>query len=882
VSREKAATSGGRAGARGVALALACGLAAIAAASEPGAIVARRTAQHVELDGRLDEPAWRDATPFSAFVESFPRPGAPPSVRTEVRVLYDDETLYVGVDCSDPEPWAILRPLARRDGTPVADRIEVAIASGGDGRTAYDFIVNAAGVQRDQLLYGDVNATDSWDAVWDAAVSVHARGWSAEIAIPFRQLRFSAAPEQRWGFVVRRYVPRTHQVLDSTLVPREANPVNVGELVVSRLGRLEGLVDVRPRRAIELLPYVAARATLRPQFSDPARPHPRLLDPGLDLGLDFKTSLARRLTLTGTVNPDFAQVESDQVIQNLSTAEQFFPEKRPFFLEGLEIFQPVGVEYGSQQQLFYSRRIGLDAPILTALKVTGAALPRLHVGLLDSVVMGAGNASLVPIGYTAPDPGSLAPFEERPDRRWRFRPSQPFHLGPEDALPAAHPVTRNYFAGVARYRLESGATAGAILTAATPLAPRCVRGEFPSDADFAAASCGASGANVLGLDLNVPGAWGGFAQVEASQAVGGPAGGRVLRDATVLRAGDLGFGGHLRAGKLGGEPFRFDVTYVWQDPKLDLNQVGFQPFSNYQWTDLDLHWVRPSGFGPFHAFQLDYNLDVNWSADGHALPRGLNTNVYSKLQLPGYQSVGARVALEIPQYDTREIAFAGVPFERVGALIYTLYLETDPTGRLAGTADVFVTRPLRRGAYRPATGFGWDLSVTWRPHARLETKIDAAYGHKPQGPRWVETLAGGTAVFGDEDPRFLSVTLRQGLVFTPRLTAQLYAQLFTSSIRFGPTFRGASILGRRHLDVVDLEPVAYGTPQGSHEGVVNVNAVLRWEYRLGSTIFLVYTRSQAELPGAPGATAAGVGPSRLLAGPTTETVLVKWSYWWER
>ncbi|MGC3996296.1 MAG: DUF5916 domain-containing protein [Anaeromyxobacter sp.] len=849
----------------------------------PGVIVAARAAGPVHLDGRLDEPAWGAAAPFDAFVESFPRPGAPGSPRTEVRVVYDEGTLYVGVRCHDPEPSLIQRHLARRDGDPTADRIEVALDTDGDGRTAADFIVNAAGVLRDRLLFSDVNGTDSWDAVWDAAVRVDGEGWTAELAIPFAQLRYPSAPVQRWGFLVRRHLPRTHQVLDSRMIPRESNPVTAGNLVVSRFGRLIGLVDLPVRHGLELSPWAATRLTVHPQYSDPARPDPRMVDPSLDLGLDLRTPVGHRLTLTGAINPDFGQVEADQVIQNLSNSEAYFPEKRPFFLEGLDLFQPVGAAYGQQQTLFYSRRIGLDAPILGAAKLTGSARPGLQVGLLDALVMGAGNASLVPIGYTGPSPQALEPYEADPDRRWRFRPRQPFHLGPENALPIAHPVTTNYLAGVARQRLGAGgATAGATFTAATPLEPRCLRSEFETDEAYQAAGCESWGGNALGLDVDVPGDWGGFGQVAVSQAVGGPAEGRLLDDGTRLQAGDLGYGGHFRAGKLGGEPWRWDVLYVYEDAKLDLNASGYQPLSNYQWGDLDLHYVRPSGVGPFHALQVDYNLDLNWSADGYWLPRGVNTSVHASVQLPGYQTVGVQLALERPQYDTREISQAGVPFERTDDWFLSLELGSDPSKRLQASGNVFVVRQLGGGAFPSATGWGCDLTARWRPHDRLETRLDGSYGKKPQGPRWIETREDGVAIFGDQHPEFISLTLRQQLVFTPRLSAQVYAQLFSSSIRWGGTFHGAQLSGRRTLSYRELAPVAYAADPRSHDAVLNLNLVLRWEYRLGSTLYAVYTRSQQELPVTEGLPPASLASGRLLDGPVIDSVMVKWSYWWQR
>ena len=199
--------------------------------------------------------------------------------------------------------------------------------------------------------------------------------------------------------------------------------------MVSRFGRLTGLSGVEPTKGLELLPYLAARVTVRPQSRDPARPTPRLVDP---LARPRRWTSRRRstsdLTLTGAVNPDFGQVEADQVIQNLSTAEPFFPEKRPFFLEGLDIFQPVGAEYGSPQQLFYSRRIGLDAPILGAAKLSGSARAALDVGVLEALVMGAGNASLVPGGLPGRSGRRSRRCEANPDRRFRF------HLAPAVSL----------------------------------------------------------------------------------------------------------------------------------------------------------------------------------------------------------------------------------------------------------------------------------------------------------------------------------------------------------------------------------------------------------------------------------------------------------------
>ncbi len=210
---------------------------------------------------------------------------------------------------------------------------------------------------------------------------------------------------------------------------------------------------------------------------------------------------------------------------------------------------------------------------------------------------------------------------------------------------------------------------------------------------------------------------------------------------------------------------------------------------------------------------MDYLLDVNWSADGR-LPRGINTNVYSELQLPGVPAARRRLSLELPQYDTREIAGAGVPFERTGVWYATLVLASDPNRELQASGDVFLIRSLHEGSFEARTGWGWDLSASWRPHPRLETRLEGAFGRKPQGPRWIETLGDRTAVFGVQDPEFISLTLRQQLVFTPRLSAQLYAQIFSAAVRWAGAFYGASLEGRRDLSYSDLAPIAYaGSPR---------------------------------------------------------------------
>lgn len=847
------------------------------------AIQARRATEKIHVDGALTEEAWAAAPAHDSFVETFPqdRAAVPPEFRTVAKVLYDDEFLYVGIYSHDPEPSKVLRQLSRRDAIPNSDYVEVGIDSARQGNSGYAFVVNAAGVQKDLLLYGDVNATESWDAVWDGDARLVADGWTAELAIPLRVLRFSKKAEQVFGIDIRRVIPRTHQTFDSTYVPRNANPRNPGGFVVSRFQRLVGLSGIEPDADVEITPYLAARVTSRPQYSDPSRPRPLLLDPSIDVGADIAAALSSELNLAVTVNPDFGQVEADQIIQNVSTFEQFFPEKRPFFNQGLDLFQPIGAEYGPQMQLFYSRRIGLTAPILGAAKLTGSVREGTEVGVLNAVVLGVGNPA---IGSEAFSGGDLTRFEDNPDRRWQFHLARPLHFGPNNALPVERPVPMNAFAGVVRQRVGGAATLGATVTSALPLAPRCSPGDFAAREEYAAIDCTATGANAASIDgiIRSPGGdWGALGQATASQSIGGPAEGRVLSDGTLMRPGELGYGATFRAGRLSGDGLRFDVFGIYMSPKLDLNDLGFQPYSNYQWYTLNLRYVKSNGFGPFRSGAIGYHFDgLNFSADGRGLPLGNHHSISASLQLPSYDTLFLDAGYQDQQYDLREIPQAGIGVQRSPTASVAVALQTDRSRQISGLLALAAGPQFAKGNVPGGRTWQVTANLTWHPAPSLETFIEARVAKRLTGARFLGEDDEGNALFGAQAPSFLSVTLRQQLVITPKLTLQAYAQLFSGAIAYGPFYR-TPLDGRTRIELTELTPHTFTTNPDQHFSALNLNLVARWEYRLGSTLYAVYTRAQEELPAPDGVASTSVLPSRLLQGAVNQTFLVKWAYWWD-
>ncbi len=825
---------------------------------------AERTSAPLRLDGLLDEPGWQTAPLFDAFVQLFPEEGAAPTERTELRVLYDDQNLYVGVICHDSQPELIARPLGRRDKPPPnSDFVLVGIDSAHDHLTAFTFMVTASGVVLDTLFYADNKFTDEWDAVWDVAVAERADGWSLEMLIPLSLLRFPTAPVQTWGISVQRHISRKHEDVLTVFIPREAQGV------VSRFGHLTGLKELQPRRSTELTAYTAARAVIRPRFSDPAQPLPRLWNPSADLGLDLKAALTSGLQLNATLNPDFGQVEADEIIVNLTNAEQFFPEKRPFFTQGMDLFQPVGAQSGrSPQMLFYSRRIGLDTPILGAAKVTGQVLDGVDIGLLNALVAGA---------------FAEAADEGAPDRRLSFHLPRPLHLGLNNELPTLAPTTENYFAAVARKRVSELFTAGTRFTSALPLSGACTAEEAELDDSLRPTRCDVRGGNAGALEWDFGSAdrvWSFLGQVTVSQVLGGPPE-RTLRDGTVLRRGDVGAGGYLYAGKPGGEPFRFDFSYEYSMPRLDLNAAGFQQDQNFQGARLSLKYVRPGGVGPWHSFTTGLNLNASLSTDGRWTQRGRGASYFAEGMLRSFDSVGLSLGVDDPQFDLRELAGAGVPFQRAHAWNLMAYGGTDPK-RLAAVGG---SLSLRRHSTLSGSrlGYGGELDFTLRPQARVETLLALSVDFTPHGPRWVEGSGTQAPIFGELDAYLLSLTLRQQLVLTPKLTLQAYAQFFSAFGRYGSFWAPPAMEeAGAPIRLSALLPTTYeGEDPSFRTSALNLNVVLRWEYRLGSALFFVYTREQSELPALNGERAPlTLLPQRLLQGSATDGLLVKWSYWW--
>jgi len=363
-------------------------------------ITAVRINQVVNIDGNLNEEFWKQTIPVNQFTQRDPDEGKEPTQKTEVRITYDDAAIYIGARMYDTSPDSIITRLVRKDVDITSDLFAIFLDPYYDRRSGFYFAMNAAGTQYDGVLYNDTWDDNTWDGVWEGKVNIDDAGWTAEIRIPFSQLRFHQNSENVWGINLRRDIARNNEQDYFVYVPKNENGF------VSRFAQLKGINGITPPGKFEVLPYVTTRAEYtHPKPNDPFNTSSDYI-PGL--GADIKVGLGTNLNLNATINPDFGQVEIDPAVINLSDVETFFDEKRPFFVEGSTIFNfgqgGVSNYWGfnwANPDFFYSRRIGrvpqgstpssdyVDYPdgvhILGAAKITGKINNDWNVGVIQSL-----------------------------------------------------------------------------------------------------------------------------------------------------------------------------------------------------------------------------------------------------------------------------------------------------------------------------------------------------------------------------------------------------------------------------------------------------------------------------------------------------------------
>lgn len=843
------------------------------------AAVATRTAPGaVKLDGRLDEDAWRTTPPIGGFVQRDPNEGRPATEPTEARVLYTDAALYVGVRAFDSEPRRIRGQLTRRDVASPSDWIGVAIDSYHDRRTAFAFMVNPAGVKRDLLLFDDTNEDDSWDAIWDVAVSRDDSGWTAEFRIPLSQLRFGKKDKHVWGFNLYRFVHRLNEEQWWRLPPKNQSGL------VSRFGDLAGLEGIEPPRRIELLPYVAASGSAYP--GDARNPFRTGSDRFGRAGADVSVGLTSNLTLAATFNPDFGQVEADPAVVNLTAFETFYPEKRPFFTEGLDIFRfpiSLGDGDGANEQLFYTRRIGRVPQ--------GRADPR--GGYAEEIpyttILGAAKVSGKLGGWSLGALGSLTAEEQAGVVDSAGRPLRDV-VEPRTGYFVGR-LARDFRRGRTKLGLFGTAVSRALPENLSYLRSSAYAGGFDWTHRFGNETYALEGWLV---GSSVHGAPDAIDRTQRSSAryYQRPDNDYVTYDPT--RTSLTGIAGQMAFAKIAGT-WRYSTGVDTRSPGFEVNDAGFQRDADrtITWIWVNRRWLEPGRV--FRRFDLNFNAWSGWTYGWDRVATGGNVN--ANFVFPNYWGGWLGVNRELEALSVRA-------------------LRGGPALLAPGSAGVFggLYSDSRKGLrfhvngshVRQDDGAGWSTrigtSLAWRPAASLDFRASPALRREFTAWQYLaQADLDGTRhyVFGELRQTVTSMTLRADVTFTPALSLQVYAEPFVAvgdytgfkevadprAGRFADRFLeyGDDQLlmtdGRVTVDVNrdGAGDIALGNPDFTVLSLRS-NVVLRWEYLLGSTLYLVWQHGRAETS-SDATFRLGTHLQDLFRAPATNTVMVKAVYW---
>lgn len=755
------------------------------------------------IDGDLDDSAWNRTEMEYAhhFTQREPDEGEAATESTRVAVVYDDEAVYIGFWCYDSEPDKITRQLVRRDRFSEADYVRVNLDPYHDHQTGYCFWVNAANVQQDARLFNENWMEFAWDGVWGSAVQKQPWGWSAEIKIPYHCIRFAGNGEQTWGIDFTRGINRKTEDIRWAFVPSSEGGF------VSNFGHLTGLSGIEPASHLELLPYTVSGLETEPSHAG----NPDGRDWMKNLGFDFKYGLATNLTLDATVNPDFGQVELDQPVLNLSAYETWYEERRPFFMEGMELFN-------TEFQMFYSRRIGrspwrdpVEDPlyytrypksttILGAAKMTGKLASGTEMALLSAVTEEekAKYAEEAANGDTVFGEGVVEPG-------------------------AAYTVLR------VKQDVLTESNVGGMMTLAA------------QDSEHPAATGG--------IDWRLRtsnGYWG------------------VQGQSVFSRVDDrhTGFGADLTFERCAGEHVRGAVGINWMDRFLDLNRLGYLRRNDrrhgwgwMQYRTTDDIWILRNTWN-------NVNVYGSWNNDGANIGRGWNFNNQMQFVNNWYGWMG--FAMDFPKYDDRETRGHGL-WENPDSWHAWFCFDTDERKKWSFEFDYFF------GESRLSPWWAGEVGVRYRPVSNMEFWIHGEYTHDFDQLMWVENPDDETTIFADKDQNIFEMDASASIVFRPNISLQLSAQ----GLLTGLDYRNY----RPYLGSGRYGPLQSEYDHDYNYSALNSTLLLRWEYRPGSTLYLVWTRAREEVDDTVSDLNLSRDFERFYSRGGENVFLIKASYW---
>ena len=813
----------------------------------------RLNSQPPIIDGLLVDEAWKSVEWSGDFVQREPYEGIDPSQQTAFKILFDNNNLYVAIKAFDTETDKIEKRITRRDEFE-GDMVGIQIDSYFDKLTAYSFVVTAGGVKCDEHVTNEDNSDDTWDPVWYAKTSIDHEGWYTEMKIPLTQLRFAKKDQHTWGLQVLRYLFRKEELSAWQHVPMESSRW------VSMFGELQGIKGIKPKKEVEIIPYVMGKMEWFKEEQN--NPYATGFDYGFSAGVDGKIAVTNDLTLNFTVNPDFGQVEADPSEVNLTAFETYFPEKRPFFIEGNNIYDfslTDGDGPLSQDNLFYSRRIGrpphhepdLDdstkteystqpefTTILGAFKLSGKTKNGWSIGVMESIA----SKEFANIDSEG---------EERKEK--------------------VEPFT-NYFNTRIQKDLKEGNTiVGGMITATN----RKINTEELNFLPSSAYTGGLDFTNywkeksyylqIIGSFSHVSGSTESITELQESSRhyYQRPDADHLTLDTTLTSL--TGHGGTIGGGKIGEGHWRYTGSVTWRSPGLELNDMGYLRQADLVHQSL---WVQYRIWEPFSIFRSLYINFNQWSGyDFSGTRLFLGGNVNFDLQFKNYWSLGSGLNRDAPHINRSELR-GGSALNFPGDWNNWAYIETDERKKLI--FEVFTFN--NWGDKNNSRFFDIGLEITYRPFNLLSLSIEPGYTDGRREFQYVETVD-----FEDEEgyivsrleSEMFSADFRINLSITPDLSIQYWGQPFIFAGDYS-TYRlvtdpmnedcysqfheytNDEIFYNSDDNIYEIDENQDGTMDYNFENPnfnffeFRSNLVARWEYIPGSSIYLVWSQGRMD------------------------------------
>jgi hypothetical protein len=799
------------------------------------------------IDGSLDDEAWQAGAWEGDFIQFEPVNAAAPSQKTEFKVLFDDNNIYVAIKAYDTAPDSISRRISRRDNAD-GDFVGIAFDSYHDQQTGFAFIVNAAGVKNDFIWASDGQIEDdTWDPVWFTDAELYDWGWAAELKIPLTQLRFRISENGIWGLELFRQQFRKQEMTVWQHIDQNASGL------VHNFGEMTGLTGIKPKKQADISPFVVG--SFERFEKEEGNPFATGTDWKYNGGLDAKFGITNNMTLDLTVNPDFGQVEADPSVVNLTAYEIFFEEKRPFFIEGKSITSlRTGLGDGDigNDNLFYSRRIGRSphlwaeteeneyartprvTPIISAAKITGKTPDGLSIGVLEAVTAEA-----------------KAEIDSLGQRTWQ----------------TVEPLT-NYFVSRIKKDFNGGKT---IIGGGFTNTHRFLEGTDIECLTRNANTAGIDFTHYLGNDRN----WMLTGTTAASNISGSTSAIEDLQYSSVhyyqrpdadyievdpTRTSLNGYGGNIQVGKVGGH-WNFLAFGYWKSPGFDLNDIGYLQNADALMTGLWSAYRFNKPFSIFREIRPNANYWTGWDFGGTHLFTGGNLSLYMEFKNLWWTNFGAN-------YDAESLSNTllrgGPSMLHPSSINYWFNVGTNSSKTIYSSLWANTSKGGEKSSESWSAGF----NLTAKPGHSFSVTLSPSYSKSMNAIQYVTHISDDDRyILGQIDQQIVSLSIRLNYNITPDLTIQYWGQPFLAAMDYSKykvvtdpraekladrmhTFSGAEIQYDASENMYTIDEFNAGThiysfdnPDYNYDQFLS-NLVARWEFRPGSILYLVWSQTR--------------------------------------